>query len=757
MRALQRLGVLAMVVGVACSADTDVEKRAAFDRANAYAGQQQYAEAIIEYRRAIQIDPGFGQARQKLAEAYMSVNDVPGALREIVRAADLLPDDLDVQLKAGNLLLAAGRFEDARSRAEHVLARDRSNASGHVLRGNALAGLKDLDGALNELEEAIATDPTLAATYTSVANVQAVQGRQQEAEDAFRKAIAVAPDSPAIRLSYVNYLLVTKRFGDAERELKEAEAATPRDPLVNRALADFYVITGRPAESERYLRRLADHSRDSEARFALARLYLGTGRRDDALQVLTGLAADRSTFAEATLLLARLEYSNGQRARGYQLVDEVLVSSRGNPAALRVRAGFQLAEGKPQEALASLNSAIAGDPNSAQSFLLLGEVHAALRDLEEAKKAFNEVLRLQPNAVAAQLALSRLNLKTGQPDVAQQLADRAAKSTPNATETRSAVIRAALARQDFPRAASELRLLMAEHPGNADAHVLEGSLQMLQKNMPSAERAFLKATELEPLSRGAATGLIQLYFATGRGPEARTRIEKLLASAPDNADLLLLSARTYAALNDLAKSEQALRKVLEVDPTRMESYNMLSQLYFAQGRLNEAVKQLQTQTSRQPRAVGAHTMLGTLFGQLQRRGEAKEMYRKALAIDSNAAAAANNLAWMMAEDNENLDEALALATTAKTRHPESPEAADTLGWIYYKKGLTAQAISTLKESVEKQPQTADFQYHLGLAYAKNGDYRLARQALETALRLEPKSAQATEAKATLAQIATFGS
>jgi Tfp pilus assembly protein PilF len=184
---------------------------------------------------------------------------------------------------------------------------------------------------------------------------------------------------------------------------------------------------------------------------------------------------------------------------------------------------------------------------------------------------------------------------------------------------------------------------------------------------------------------------------------------------------------------------------------------MLSQLYFAQRRLNEAVKELQTLSARQPQAVQPYIMLGSLFGQLNRRAEAKEMYRKAMAIDSNAGAAANNLAWMLVEDNENLDEALALATTAKARDPESPVPADTLGWIYYKKGLTAQAVSTLKETVEKQPKTAVYQYHLGLAYAKNGDLRSARETLETALRLDPKSPLAAEAKAALAQLAVLGS
>ncbi len=77
--------------------------------------------------------------------------------------------------------------------------------------------------------------------------------------------------------------------------------------------------------------------------------------------------------------------------------------------------------------------------------------------------------------------------------------------------------------------------------------------------------------------------------------------------------------------------------------------------------------------------------------------------------------------------------------------------------IYYKKGLHEQAIAAFKQSVEKQPNTATFHYHLGLASTKAGQFTQARQALETALRLDPKGAEADEARATLTKLATFGS
>jgi tetratricopeptide (TPR) repeat protein len=135
-----------------------------------------------------------------------------------------------------------------------------------------------------------------------------------------------------------------------------------------------------------------------------------------------------------------------------------------------------------------------------------------------------------------------------------------------------------------------------------------------------------------------------------------------------------------------------------------------------------------------------------------RRAEAKERYQKALSIDPSAAVAANNLAWLQAEDGGNLDVALRLAQTAKARLPESPEVNDTLGYIFYLKGLYSSAIAALKVSVARDPGNPAYQFRLGMAYAKNGDATLARESLNEALRINRAFDGADEARATLSAL-----
>jgi Flp pilus assembly protein TadD len=116
--------------------------------------------------------------------------------------------------------------------------------------------------------------------------------------------------------------------------------------------------------------------------------------------------------------------------------------------------------------------------------------------------------------------------------------------------------------------------------------------------------------------------------------------------------------------------------------------------------------------------------------------------------------ASNNLAKLMIQTGGNLDVALSLAQTARRGMPNSPAVADTMAWIDYQKGAYQSAIGLLQEALSLQeksraPDNADIHYHLGMAYAKNGQTALARQQLERALKLNPN---ATDTKRQLAQL-----
>jgi tetratricopeptide (TPR) repeat protein len=89
---------------------------------------------------------------------------------------------------------------------------------------------------------------------------------------------------------------------------------------------------------------------------------------------------------------------------------------------------------------------------------------------------------------------------------------------------------------------------------------------------------------------------------------------------------------------------------------------------------------------------------------------------------------------------------LTLAQAAKKELPDQPEVNDTLGWVYYRKGLFGLAIEALEQSVQKDPDNAVYLYHLGMTYAGQGDRTRARSALDRALALNPRFDGAEQAR-----------
>jgi Flp pilus assembly protein TadD len=96
------------------------------------------------------------------------------------------------------------------------------------------------------------------------------------------------------------------------------------------------------------------------------------------------------------------------------------------------------------------------------------------------------------------------------------------------------------------------------------------------------------------------------------------------------------------------------------------------------------------------------------------------------------AGARNDLAWLLAESERELDFALDLAKEAARIDPQ-PAVLDTLGYVHLQRGEGEQAVGAFQRSLEGDPKAASVRYRLGLALARTGDLDGARAAFKEAL------------------------
>ncbi|MCX6629955.1 MAG: hypothetical protein NTW28_20245 [Candidatus Solibacter sp.] len=96
----------------------------------------------------------------------------------------------------------------------------------------------------------------------------------------------------------------------------------------------------------------------------------------------------------------------------------------------------------------------------------------------------------------------------------------------------------------------------------------------------------------------------------------------------------------------------------------------------------------------------------------------------------------------MARDPARCDEALPYARKAKELAPAGWEIQDTLGWIYYQKGLYDLAVREFEGALSKGAG-ALARLHLGLTYNRLGNSEKGGRLVAAALAEDPKLAAET--------------
>lgn len=199
-------------------------------------------------------------------------------------------------------------------------------------------------------------------------------------------------------------------------------------------------------------------------------------------------------------------------------------------------------------------------------------------------------------------------------------------------------------------------------------------------------------------------------------------------------------------------AEAAFLKAIELDPGVSAAYVALGRLYVSGKEYDQALAKLDDAVKVNAGNLSALMLIGLIHQQLGDIPKAMEAYERLLAVNPRFAPAANNLAFLYAEQGREMERALDLAYRARAEAPEDPHVADTLGWILYKMGKIELALTSLQLSAAKLPDNPEVQYHLGVAYHKQGNGEASRQALQQALKLSSDFPGAEEARRILAEL-----
>jgi Tfp pilus assembly protein PilF len=119
-------------------------------------------EAMQYYRRAIELDPGYAEARVHYGDALLSEGDHDGAFAQYFQAAARRPDNVEAQFKLANMLLTEKHRADlAIPHYAAAVSADPNRADIRTNLAAALMAMGRFDDAREQCQEALRLDPNL--------------------------------------------------------------------------------------------------------------------------------------------------------------------------------------------------------------------------------------------------------------------------------------------------------------------------------------------------------------------------------------------------------------------------------------------------------------------------------------------------------------------------------------------------------------------------------------------------------------------
>src|ERR1051326_728372 len=311
-----------------------------FARAELAAGLKE--EAVRTSRRLIELAPANIGYQRQLAALLLSSGDNPAAQQVIDKALEIQPENASLAADRIAIALKTSGVDGALSAARQLQTTHPNLPNAPALEGDAYMLAAKYAEAATTYATALKQAPSTMLAV-ALAKAKAAAGDADGAASTLRDWTKAHPDDKGVFAMLGTYDLAARRFEDAKRELETAFDTLSQDPVVLNNLAWVYQKTGdsrarsmaeraylinpnlpqtkdtlawilvqqgQPQSAMGLLQEASSADpKNPEIRYHLAAALNMTGRREQAVQILTELVNAPATFdgrPEAEKLLAEL-------------------------------------------------------------------------------------------------------------------------------------------------------------------------------------------------------------------------------------------------------------------------------------------------------------------------------------------------------------------------------------------------------------------------------------------------------------------
>jgi tetratricopeptide (TPR) repeat protein len=761
--------------------------------ANKYHANKKYKEADILYEKVIAKDKTNAEAYYREGLNLLDEGDPVQATRFLRRAIDLKPSNSDASGKLAEIYLTAYMSNPTRFKqlmpevtdlTKKILDRDPNSFAGLRLRGLIAFADRKLDDAIASFSKANQVKPYSPDVVGWYAESLVLSNRPDEAEKLVRETV---DHNKAWSGGYMFLFALAGKNNDHARQeaiLREHVQNAPKDPSAIVQLSDFLRQTGRVDEGETVIKTvLNDKQTFPVGREMVGDYYLRARKYDQATQQYEAGAKDDSKYAlRYQQRIVAIDVAQGHNDKALALARTLSNANPKDATTNQMYARLLLQTGLAADATKSvteLKALVQKDPANPTLHLYLSQAYLATNQQDSALSEATEALQEEAKAknprreimVPGRLMVARIDEGKEQHAQALEQTQQALQSDPENPEARLIHDEALIGVGESDQARPDLEKLVAQldKGGNRSkeanqARLVLGRLYMAAHSYPAALALFDAVWKSAPPDYRGFEALQELNIVQGKPEVAISAMQDFANKNPADIaarfDLanIQFTAGQMAIHSNLPRAkvlmESAIENYKQILKTTANSSIVWLRLGLLQsylGQLDPALASFEQAVNADGKNTAAHLQRAMLLERMGRKKEAADGYNRVLGIDPDNTFALNNLAFLNADLKTNLQQAQSLAEHAKKRAPNSPDVADTLGYVYFQRNLNSEALQIFRQDVEQFPQNSTFHLHLAMALLKQGDKQGARDEAAKAMK-NAAPAQQNQIKSFMSQI-----
>jgi len=729
-----------LVMLPSCGFKSEASRDDVLASAREYIEESRFEEAEIILLRALQANPADSEMRLLLADLYQDNQNHEEAVFHLRKVLELEAENIEAKIKLGNYYLQAGPvagdhlYDEALKLGDEILENDPGNTDALILQANANAGLQNLDEAISIMNRVLEADPDNLAALLNQGAFHMRQDKPGEAIQFYEKALSHEPDNPLTQRSIANFYASTGESEKAEDHFRKAFELDPDDQNTMFSLTRFFMQNDQPEKVEEfYQEAIAKSSRPVDMEINLANFKISQDQREEGIAILEGLLEEEPEHRNLLLRLSELYIEDREKDKAMELVGRLLDKADTDAEANFLRGRISLLENNQVEALKFFTNAVTYQPSLIQAYVAKSDAEIGLGRFGVAEETARQAVSINRQFVPALAQYAKALALNGNAEQALVEADQILDQYPGFVNAKIAKAEALIVLEEYEEATEIFEALLEDNPENVFFLHRLGVIARKDGRYQQSLDLIRRVLDINPNIQDAVNELVAVYRDMGRLQGGLDELERLAAESNVPEVYYMHKGRVYISQGDIDAAEKEFRRALEANPDNYQPYLYLGQINLNRKDYSQAVAEVDRIIEQDDRFAPAHLLKGMYLYSAGNASGAEQSYLKVLDITPDDPVASNNLAWIYADGDRNLDRALTLAETARGKDPNNPHYADTLGWVYYRMGRYILAADQLLFAINNGNPGPGNYYRLGMAYYRNGDETLAMQSLRKAV------------------------